>query len=292
MLAQYETNTQPAKTGQKKETDLKNYFTTYLPDGVNTKTKRVRILPSPKAGTTPFVEVMVHSIQVKEANGSSQWRKFICPKHEKDEACPFCDAREQLYASGKEEDKELAKIYGARKMYVVKLIDREFEAEGPKFWRFNHDYRKTGILDKIQIILQATGDFTNTTTGRDLLITIARDQNNRPVVQGIIHTDPSVLSADEALAKSWLEDARTWEDVYAIKSYDYLEIIVKGGIPVWDKEGKKYVDKNSIVETTDSSEEELSIGNATPAATAPVVKTVTVEESTEFPDADEDDLPF
>lgn len=280
MLAQYEKNTRPANTNQSKEIDLKNYFTTFLPTDLNQKTKRIRILPS-KDSSSPFVEVMIHSTQI-----DGQWRKFICPKHQKEEACPFCEAREQLLASGTDADKELAKRFSPKKAYIVKVIDREFEADGPKFWRFNHDYRKTGILDKIQALLPITGDFTNAETGRDLLIQIARDMKNNPVVQAIVHTDASPLHADATQAQSWVEDSKTWEEVYAVKGYDYLEIIVKGGVPVWDKEGKKYVDKSSIVETSDSSEGEDSIGSplVVPATSpSPVAANANDEE---------DDLPF
>lgn len=277
MLAQYEKNTRTTNSNQSKEVDLKNYFTTFLPADLQQKTKRIRILPSSDQ-SSPFIEVMVHTIQV-----DGQWRKFICPKHEKDEACPFCEAREQLLASGKDSDKELAKRYGAKKVYIVKVIDREFEQDGPKFWRFNHDYRKTGIFDKIQALLPITGDFTNVETGRDLMIQISRDQNKNPVVQAIVHMDASPLSTDATLAAQWLEDTRTWEDVYAVKGYDYLEIIVKGGIPQWDKETKKYVDKSSIVETVDSSEGESSIGGS-PLLVPDAVAANLGEE--------DDDLPF
>lgn len=281
MLAQYEKNTRPANTNQSKEIDLKNYFTTFLQPNLNQKTKRVRLLPS-KDNSSPFVEVMIHTTQI-----DGQWRKFICPKHQKEEACPFCEAREQLLASGTEADKELAKRFSPKKAYIVKVIDREFESDGPKFWRFNHDYRKTGILDKIQALLPITGDFTHAETGRDLLIQIARDAKNNPVVQAVVHTDATPLHVDSEQAKQWIDDAKSWEDVYAVKSYDYLEIIVKGGVPVWDKEGKKYVDKSSIVETTDSSEGEDSIGSSAPLTVPTSANSVVMTGGDE-----EDDLPF
>lgn len=285
MLAQYEKNTRPANTNQSNEVDLKNYFSTFLPTDLQQKTKRVRILPS-KDNSSPFVEVMIHSTQIE-----GQWRKFICPKHEKEEACPFCEARELLLASGTETDKELAKKFSPKKVYVVKVIDREFEQDGPKFWRFNHDYRKTGIFDKIQALLPITGDFTNPDTGRDLLIQIARDMNRNPVVQAIVHTDSSPLHADATQAQAWLDDSKSWENVYTVKGYEYLEIIVKGGVPLWDKEGKKYIDKLSVDATSDSSEGEDSIGSS---LTVPAAATnVTTQSNATTPSAEEeDDLPF
>jgi hypothetical protein len=229
-----------------------------------------------------------------------EWKTFVCLKHEKGEDCPFCEAREALLASGKESDKELAKKYSAKKMYVVKVIDRDNEADGIKFWRFNHDYRKQGIYDKIYGVLQATKqDITNPETGRDLLVMIARDQNNRPIVQSITHVDPSPLSEDSEVAKEWLSDDRTWEDVYSVKSYDYLEIIVKGGVPTWDKEAKKFVDKNTITtEEVDTLDEELSLGvsnvkeNVKTAKQSTTTKTVAKDSIIDEDDEEENDLPF
>jgi hypothetical protein len=292
MLKQYETSSNSyTKNESSKVYDLKNYFTTHLADKQKTATKRIRILPT-QDGSSPFVQIHGHKIQL-----DGEWKTFVCLKHEKDEDCPFCEAREALLATGKEQDKELSKKYGARKMYVVKIIDRDNEADGIKFWRFNHDYRKQGIFDKIYGVLEATKqDITDPEKGRDLLVMIARDQNNRPTVTTISHLDPSPLSDDAEVSQEWLGDARTWEDVYSIKSYDYLEIVVKGGSPTWDKEAKKFVDKNSVSTTDEvaSLDDELSLGVAnvkpsvtTATTTKPTKKEPVVEESTE-----EDDLPF
>ena len=292
MLKQYETSSNSyTKNESSKVYDLKNYFTTHLTDKQKTATKRIRILPT-QDGSSPFVQIHGHKIQL-----DGEWKTFVCLKHEKDEDCPFCEAREALLATGKEQDKELSKKYGARKMYVVKIIDRDNEADGIKFWRFNHDYRKQGIFDKIYGVLEATKqDITDPEKGRDLLVMIARDQNNRPTVTTISHLDPSPLSDDAEVSQEWLSDARTWEDVYSIKSYDYLEIVVKGGSPTWDKEAKKWVDKNAVSATDEvaSLDDELSLGVAnvkpsvtTATTTKPTKKEPVVEESTE-----EDDLPF
>lgn len=294
MLKQYETSSNSyAKNESSKVYDLKNYFTTYLADKQKSATKRIRILPT-SDGSSPFVQIHGHKMQV-----DGDWKTFVCLKHEKDEDCPFCEAREALLATGKDQDKELAKKYSAKKMYVVKVIDRENEADGIKFWRFNHDYRKQGILDKIYGVLEATKqDITDQEKGRDLLVMIARDQNNRPTVTTISHLDPSPLSDDAETSADWLADGITWEDVYAVKSYDFLEIVVKGGVPTWDKEAKKFVDKASVSTTDEvgSLDEELSLGvanvkpNVTAAQPAQTRKATTAKPVVEA--QEEDDLPF
>lgn len=297
MLEQYEKNNAPKyEKKSEKVYDLKNYFNTYIKEGVKSAVKEIRILPS-KDGSSPFVEVHGHKVQV-----DGEWKTFACLKHEKNEPCPFCEAREALLATGNEADKELAKKYNAKKMYVVKVIDRGSEDEGVKFWRFNHDYRKEGIFDKIHGVLtslKTNRDVTNPQTGRDLAITINRNQNGVPVVSAVVALDSTPLSEDSEKSTTWLSDERTWEDVYSVKSYDYLEIIVKGGLPVWDKDEKKYVDKASLKsETTDSSlEEELTMGveNVKANVQAATAKTTTQPTQTSTPTTDEDDdddLPF
>ena len=290
MLAQYEKNNAPkyVKSETAKVYDLKNYFNTYIKEGIKSATKQIRVLPTTD-GSTPFVEIHAHKVQV-----DGEWKTFPCLKHEKNEACPFCEAREALLATGKDSDKELAKKYNARKMYVVKVIDREHEEEGVKFWRFNHDYRKEGIYDKIIGVLNAIKkDVTNAENGRDLLLTINRNMNNIPVVSAVASLDPSTLSEDQEQKDLWLSDARTWEDVYSVRTYDYLEIIVRGGIPVWDKEEKRFVDKAALTsENADATlEAELTMGVENIKASLQVAETVetTTAAST---DEEEDDLPF
>lgn len=286
MLAQYEKNNAPkyAKSETAKVYDLKNYFNTYIKEGVKSATKQIRILPS-NDGSTPFVELHAHKVQV-----DGEWKTFPCLKHEKDEACPFCEARETLLSTGKESDKELAKKYNARKMYVVKVIDRDHEDEGVKFWRFNHDYRKEGIYDKIYGVLAAIKkDVTNPENGRDLLLTINRNQNGVPVVSAVASLDPSVLSEDEETKATWLGDTRTWEDVYSVRTYDYLKIIVKGGVPMWDKEEKQFVDKNAVTAKSEE-EEEVTMGVENIKSSILAAEPTTVSASVE--EDEEDDLPF
>jgi hypothetical protein len=296
MMKQYESSHKTTSSNAKKY-DLKNYFSTYLPEGVNEDTKRIRILPPEEGSSTPFTVLWGHKAQV-----DGDWKTFPCLKHEEDSDCPFCEAREALLATGKESDKELAKKYSARMMYVVKIIDRNKEGEGVKFWRFNHDYRKTGTMDKIMGAMKAVQhDITHPETGRDLLINIARDQNKRPVVQSISYPlESTPLNDDAEKSAEWAGDSRTWRDVYSVRTYDYLRIVVKGEIPVWDKEKEMYVSKSDQTNNNSSKEEdeldsELTMGMQTETNTTdiPVTnETVTTQEDTNSGDDEDDDLPF
>jgi len=279
---------------QAKTYDLSNYFSTYLPEGVTEGTKTVRILPAAEGQATPFVEMYGHKYKL-----DGQWKTFPCLDKEDGKDCPFCETRNALRAEGTEESKELAKKFNVRKFYVVKVIDRDKENEGVKFWRFADNWQKTGTFDKIVGIYKAVKhDIADVNEGRDLQINIARNSNGSPVVQSIIQLDKSPLSEDESKAKEWLGDTRTWRDVYSVKSYDYLEIVVRGGIPAWDKTKECWVDKDTLSDDNDSQtdtskddlESELTMGSSTSNLTTD--DTAVSTPATVGADDDEDDLPF
>lgn len=303
MLKTYDESHQPRGASNAKKYDLKNYFSTYLKDGVKQATKRIRILPPQNGATVPWTIKWGHKTQVDGA-----WKTFACLKHENDEACPFCEAREVLLSSGDKEEKEMAKKYSSRMMYVIKVIDRDNEAEGVKFWRFNHDYRKTGIMDKLIGAIKAVNhDISDPVTGRDLNIDIARDMNDRPVVQSISYPlESTPLNSDAGIATDWLADERTWRDVYSVRDYDYLAIVVRGEVPVFSKVKDKFVAKSSLdainAEANTPKEDfdsELTMGGTSTAESTPSVPVVDNTQPTQPPVAsttnvedEDDDLPF
>lgn len=284
MLAQYQKNTAPKqpRNTESFKFDEKLYFSHMLKDGQTSATKTIRILPV--ANDTPFLEVWTHK---GEVDGKS--KTFACLHHLKGEPCPFCEAKQALYATGDKDDAKLAGKYAPRLTYIVKVIDRDNEADGVKFWRFNHDARKEGIMDKIYGVMNAIKkDIADAETGRDLVLTIGRNQNNIPTVLSVAQLDPSPLHTDEATKQAWLAHDKTWESVYPVKNYDYLEIVVKGGTPVWNKEEGRFVKKvdAKIVETSES-ETTMGIENVKESIIQSTA-TSTPTEATE----EEDDLPF
>lgn len=294
MLADYAKSIQPKFTPKPQSNvyDPKNYFTIYdLEDGEQTKTKEIRILPNPNGGS-PIIPFKAHVAYV-----DGKKTTFACLKHLKGEPCPFCEVREQLLADGGEDDKKLAKEFGVKEMYIVKLIDRADEEHGPKFWRFNAAYDKKGAYDMIMGTVNALKKnkaIMDPEVGRDLSIVITRNEKKVPVVTSVVAQESEPISENEAQKEAWLSDTRTWESVYSVKGYDYLEIVVSGGIPVWNKDLKQFVDKNSLNKTgaSDAQNEpdEITMGIET-------VKTNILAAATEIEDfsteEDEgDDLPF
>jgi hypothetical protein len=241
VLAQYEKNTSPkgGGDGMSQEERLKKYYTTYLPKGAKSGQSRIRILPTPD-GSSPFKEVWFHEIQI-----DGKWTKIYDPGKNDGERSPLTEVYEALMSTGKESDKKLATQYKPRKYYIVKVVDRDNEDDGVKFWRFKDNYKKEGILDKIIPIWRSKGDITNPEEGRDLIIELTKSKTNSgveyTVVQTIMYDDPSPLSEDKNKTKEWVEDEMTWSDVYAQRPIEYLEAIARGETPVWDSELKKFV---------------------------------------------------
>ena len=241
VLAQYEKAKSGGSSANKmsQEDRMKKYFAAILTQNENSGQKRLRILPTPD-GSSPFKEVWYHEVQVE-----GKWNKIYDPGKNDNERSPLTEIHDELMSTGKESDKELAKSYKPRKFYIVKVIDRDNEADGVKFWRFKHNYKNEGILDKIIPFWKAKGDITDPVNGRDLIIELAKAKTPKgatyTVIQTVMHDDPSPVHTDAETAKAWTEDPLTWADVYSKKPVEYLEAIARGETPRWSSDIGKYV---------------------------------------------------
>ena len=241
VLAQYEKNQIGGGAQSKMSQDerMKKYFALILGDKEKSGQRKIRILPTPD-GSSPFKEAWYHEIQV-----GGQWQKFYDPGKNDNERSPLNEVYEELMSTGKESDKELAKQYKSRKFYIVKVIDRDNEQDGPKFWRFKHNYKNEGILDKIIPIWRNKGDVTDPEKGRDLIIELAKSKTPKgkeyTTVSAIMYEDQGPVHEDKAQADAWINDELTWNDVYSKKPVEYLEAIARGETPKWDTEKGGYV---------------------------------------------------
>ena len=245
VLSQYEKSTQNTSGGSKMSSEdrMKKYFAALLKDNEKQGQRRVRILPTAD-GSSPFKEVWFHEVQV-----DGKWQKFYDPAKNDNERSPLNEVYEELMSTGKESDKELAKQYKARKFYIVKVIDRDNEQDGVKYWRFKHNYKQEGILDKIIPIWKAKGDITDPDTGRDLILELTKAKTGKgstyTVIQTVMYDDPSPISTNEDQMSEWVGDETTWADVYSKKPVEYLEAIARGETPRWDSEKGGYVYSNN-----------------------------------------------
>jgi hypothetical protein len=249
VLAQYEKNKNATSGNNNKmssEDRMKRYFTTVLPKGSKGEERRIRILPT-KDGSSPFVEVYFHEIQV-----DGKWVKLYDPKQE-GKRSPLNEVNEALMGTGVETDREAARQYRSRKFYIVKVIDRDHESDGVKFWRFKHNHKGDGVIDKVFPIFRNKGDVTDSQKGRDLILSLtltkAGTGKEYTVINSVLNDDPSPLHTDADVAKTWLEDELTWSDVYSKKGEDYLEMVARGEVPRWDTASSKWVSNLTTEET-------------------------------------------
>ena len=215
---------------EQREAFLKKYFNTVTPGEY-----RFRILPF----ENELPEAYFHSMKV---NG--KWTKLYCPKKNDEKECPLCEAEQALKDTGKQEDFVLSRTYQASLFYIVKGIDRKKIEDSVKFWRFNHNYKQQGILDKLMPLFSRS-DITDPINGRDLIITATRTTGANNVtyttISSIIPDDMSRLVEDDVLLKELVNDKLTWKDVYKPKDVEYLQKVVEGKAPYWDDSQKKYI---------------------------------------------------
>lgn len=280
VLAQYEQSTQSSTNSTSKmssEDRMKKYFAAILKDNEKQGQKRVRILPTTD-GSSPFKEVWFHEIFV-----DGKWQKFYDPGKNDNERSPLTEVYEELMSTGKESDKQLATQYRSRKFYIVKVIDRDNEQDGVKFWRFKHNYKQEGILDKVIPIWKAKGDVTDPDKGRDLILELTKAKTPKgafyTVIQTVMYDDPSPISEDVNQMADWVGDELKWDDVYSKKAVEYLEAIARGETPRWDSEKGGYVYSN-----TETSEVSMG-GTSTP-------KSINEVADPQANDEVDEELPF
>ena len=275
VLAQYEKAKQGSTSSTSKFTQeerMKKYFAAILQDKETQGQRRLRILPTTD-GSSPFKEVWYHEIQV-----DGKFQKFYDPGKNDNERSPLTEVYEELRSTGKEDDKKLASNYLSRKFYIVKVIDRDNEEDGVKFWRFKSNYKNEGIYDKIIPIYRNKGDIADPEKGRDLILELTKAKTPKgayyTVIQTVMYDDATSVHEDKELADSWINDELTWEDVYSKKPVEYLEAIARGETPKWnsDKGGYDY---------GNSDEGEMSFGGSKPSA--PIDPQLDAEEDTDMP---------
>ena len=248
ILKQYESNKSGLGT-EKKKTDLTKYFAPFLPKGQTSGERTVRILP-PKDGASPFTEAWFHEVQI-----DGKWQKLYDPGKNDNERSPITEVNEALLMTGDPEDKVLARQYKPRKFYVVRVIDRDNEEEGVKFWRFKHNYKGDGIMDKLIPLFQKKGDITDPREGRDInlilkAVKLPSGNGVYTTVSTIITEDPSLLTTDAEKAKPWMANTETYKDVYVKKDEQFLEKVAKGENPYERKEENTPKPVSNVSNTT------------------------------------------
>ena len=220
VLAQYEKNksTETSKPQMTSEEMMKQYLSIMLPKGTKSGEKRIRIVPTTD-GSSPFKEVFFHNIQIQ-----GRWTKLYDPGKGSDgkpsgDRSPLNEVEEALRLAGDAQSKELARSYRSQKFYILKVVDRDNEEDGVKFWRFKHNWKGNGPIDKIIPIMAKKGDVTDRNEGRDLTLMLQSvplpgGRGEYTTVSSIIDDDPAPMHTDAETMDKWVNDERTWRDVY------------------------------------------------------------------------------
>ena len=316
---QYEEE-QKEPTPKKTKFDTKNYLQARLNEGENTKTMTIRLLPFSPEGGSPFKKVFMHTVKVNKEVSASGWKTFVCPTHNtKDGAvmgdkCPFCEtsakARELKFNALDEPTK---KKYGdveflnrVKEMWIVRCIERDHEDDGVKFWLFNSSKKKDGVYDKIMNLATRRAESAakkgnkysifDLNNGLDLEVTLTRTSDNKTAIQIIDAGFPSPLSEDFELGEKWIHDSKRWDEVYTVKPYEFMEIIAMGGVPMYNKEANKYVDKEEFDKIkTEAEQQRINESLTEPTKDFSDIAEssgVNIIDGNDVKDDDEEDLPF
>lgn len=292
--------------------DVKNYLNTKLKDGENEKTLKIRLLPFSPEGGTPFKKVWIHSIRVNKEVASSGWKMLPCPhKNEKNGLCPICEVsksaremqRNAVDASEKKKYGDVAFADQAKEAWVVRCIDRDNEADGVKFWLFNNSSKKQGIYDQMMSIyktrhddaLEDGEDFNifDLNNGHDLKVEVSRGSDGKLTYKVVDSVKRIPLTKNVEQGLSWINDTKTWEDVFTFKPYDYMKIIVQGGVPFFNKETNTYVAKDEAIKAVEQQKEDDLNKNLTPVNNEAFETPSDLPKEPLVEDTDEDDdLPF
>ena len=326
VMAQKVEKEEEAKNSQKKkikfgnvEFDEKHYLNTRLSKGEDKREIVIRLLPFSQTELSPFKKVYIHSVKITNEKGDKQWKKFMCPiKMEKDDKCPFCEtAAKARKLKFETTDEALKKEYNGvefmnmvKPYWLVRCIDRDHEEDGVKFWRFPDAKSGDGIWDKIYALFEAKKrrgvEIFDLYKGKDLVITVNKqvDSSGKEKMVYQIQDDEVIkpLSESEEQMEAWVNDPMQWEDVYSVKDYDYLSLIVQGEWPVWNKDMNKWIAKSEADSIETEAREQEIQENLKPESkdfssfTVDTGKTKTEKvvssRSSKNNDDEEDDLPF
>lgn len=328
--AQYEAE-QKVLTPNKTKFDEKNYLQARLRDDEKSKQLTIRLLPFSPDGGSPFKKVFMHTVRVNKGISPRGWKTFVCPTHNSKDGslmgdkCPFCEiSAKSKELKSRSLDEPTKKKYGdieflnkVKEMWIVRCIERGHEEDGVKFWLFNSSKVKNGPYDQIMNLYKVRAEMAakkgnnynifDLNNGLDLVITLTRTAENKTATQILDSGFPSPLTENFELGESWVKDEKKWYDVYTVKPYDYMSVIVGGGVPVFNKELGKFVDKEEADKVREEAEQarleaelteetkdysEIATSNKIIHDTIGNTPTPSTSEESSNKNDDEYDLPF
>lgn len=127
--------------------------------------------------------------------------------------------------------------------------------------------------------------------GKDFIITLQYVHSTEKTTLTISDAGKETpLSKDINKAMAWVNDEKTWADLYSLKPFEYLELISSGKVPFFNKDAQKWVDKATMSNDDIAAAEARKVlenSSITVNATSPIDTTNQLVD-----DEDGDDLPF
>jgi hypothetical protein len=319
--------------GKESTFNAKNYLDVRLGDGEKEKKLTIRLLPMDPNGGSPFVHVHFHNVEVHKdlvKQGQKPYKSFVCLNSKKNpginhevfgDKCPFCETNWDAYqksltqgisAVEKKKWQDTSLAYKTKEAIIVRCIERGKEDEGVKFWKFNIKFDNTDPYHKILSIAKTRADegkavgqeinILDLYNGRDLNLTIKKGNTDNQTSIEIIESGVNTpVTKDPELLKKWLNDSKKWQDVFTAKPYDYLELILEGKYPWFDRELNKWVDRDDynarhgIAQSQQEADADKKIDEAKQKlnTTSSIATEATqVIEDVPSNDDDENDIPF
>lgn len=302
--------------------DEKNYLNMRLGDNQSTKELRIRLLPIDGTSNTPFKKIHVHTIKVPKEVSSSGWKSYIClektegiDKNVYGDKCPFCEMNREAYKKFAEETdpvlkerwKKISLDNKPKEACIVRCIERGAEEDGPKFWKFNTRIDKTDprgqIMELYKTRLEESREeglgeenILDINTGKDLKVTISLASDNskeqRTSVKVVDYGKNKPLSNDVEQMNKWVYDTKKWLDVFTIKPYDYLSVILEGNVPFFDKSLNKWVTKAEKQDERQDAIDDINMKIADAEASVIINNNIDPNLSIPVMDATSDELPF
>ena len=267
----------------KYEFNAKNYLNLSLENGQKERKVRIRILNATPESSTPFLILKTHNLKVaKDLKKSGKpFKSYFCLNDasiNNGEKCPICELSQEYFrqANGCADESEKKKLlktaysFKPKNTYVLRVIDREHEDEGVKFWKFNEHTNGDGCYDMLMSIYDerkrehmevGLGEYNifDLNNGKDIIITIKKaqnsDNNELTLIDAGVETP---LSLDPNKAMAWINDTKKWSDVYSVKNREYLSIVLDGKVPVRDNSTGRY---NSVESKFNSNNIDNNVEN-------------------------------
>lgn len=256
-----------------------NWFNAFLAPQEKSKYFTVRLLPFDNdfEHMSFFKKIHYHNVEVnddiakkfnlvKQDYTNNYIIRLLCNNKNDslgDNRCPYCLMEQALWGEYNKipvaERKTTMAIqakaihdnimkYQSKEQWVVRLIDRDHENEGVKYFRFNNNRKGEGIYDKIQTLANLCLQKDNVNIfdlnqGKDIIICATRG-NDGKVNYTISEGTQKPLHENLEIGMKWINDVHPMNEIFSVKPSEYVEIIgIQKKTPIFDKTLNRYVAK-------------------------------------------------